>query len=96
MKRLTPKEVRTAAALIPLWTRRGNVLSRTITLTDFRAALALVNAVGRVAEKAGHHPDIAISWNRVRLDLTTHDAGGLTALDFALAGKIDAVAARLA
>lgn len=94
MKRLTPKEVRTAAAGTPLWTRRGRVLSRTLTLTDFRAALALVNAVGRVAEKAGHHPDMAISWNRVRLDLTTHDAGGLTDLDFALAAKIDALAAR--
>ncbi len=96
MKRLTPKEVRTAAALVPQWTRRGKVLTRTLTLTDFRAALTLVNAIGRVAEKAGHHPDIAISWNRVRLDLTTHDAGGLTALDFALAAKIDALTARRA
>ncbi|MFO1461025.1 MAG: 4a-hydroxytetrahydrobiopterin dehydratase [Verrucomicrobiota bacterium] len=94
MKRLTPKEVRTATAAVPLWNRSGKVLTRTFTLTDFRAALALVNAVGRLAEKAGHHPDISISWNRVRLDLTTHDAGGLTALDFALAAKIDALAAR--
>ena len=59
--------------------------STTVGLHDFAAALAFVNAVGAAAEAANHHPDIDIRWNKVRLALTTHDAGGLTLLDLALA-----------
>ena len=55
------------------------------------ASLAFVNQVGQLAEAAGHHPDIDIRYNRVRLALVTHDAGGLTAKDFDLAQKINGV-----
>ena len=55
---------------------------------DFRDALLYVNAIGYLAEQANHHPDIAISWNKVTLHLVTHSAGGLTAKDFALARQI--------
>ncbi|MBX3732653.1 MAG: 4a-hydroxytetrahydrobiopterin dehydratase [Verrucomicrobiae bacterium] len=89
MKRLTPSQLRAAARTIPNWTRRGQVLSRTWTFADFPGSLAFVNAVGAVAEAAGHHPDITIRWNRVILDLTTHDAGGLTERDVALASALD-------
>jgi len=58
-------------------------------LRDFAAALQFVNAVGAAAEVANHHPDIDIRWNTVRLALTTHDSGGITLLDLALAGVID-------
>ena len=56
---------------------------------DFRAALAFVNRVGELAERAGHHPDIDIRYNTVTLTLCTHDAGGLTTKDFELARAID-------
>jgi len=71
------------------WYRHGDVLTTTVTLHDFGAALEFVNAVGTAAEAANHHPDIDIRWNKVRLTLTTHDAGGLTLLDLALAAAID-------
>jgi 4a-hydroxytetrahydrobiopterin dehydratase len=71
------------------WVREGDELVTTVKLHDFAAALEFVNAVGAAAEAANHHPDIDIRWNRVRLALTTHDSGGLTLLDLALAGAID-------
>ena len=71
------------------WSREGDVLVTTVKLHDFAAALQFVNAVGAAAEAANHHPDIDIRWNTVRLALTTHDSGGITLLDLALAGAID-------
>jgi 4a-hydroxytetrahydrobiopterin dehydratase len=71
------------------WSREGDVLTTTVKLHDFGAAMEFVNAVGAAAEAANHHPDIDIRWNTVRLALTTHDAGGITLLDLALAGAID-------
>ena len=71
------------------WTREGDELRTTVQLRDFAAALAFVNAVGAAAEAANHHPDIDIRWNTVHLALTTHDSGGLTVLDLALAAAID-------
>ncbi len=71
------------------WERGGEVLTRTVKCSDFRDALRLVNAVGEAAEKANHHPDIDIRYNKVTLALTTHDAGGLTDKDIALASTIN-------
>lgn len=73
------------------WDRVGDELVTTVELRDFAAALAFVNAVGAAAEAANHHPDIDIRWNKVRLVLSTHSAGGLTVLDLALAAAIDRV-----
>jgi 4a-hydroxytetrahydrobiopterin dehydratase len=73
------------------WQRQGNSIVRTVTLKDFASALAWVNRVGELAEKRNHHPDIAISWNKVTLTLSTHSAGGLTGLDLELAREIDAL-----
>lgn len=73
------------------WTRDGEVLRRTFEFRDFVEAMGFVTQVALLAEKARHHPDIDIRWNRVTLALTTHDAGGLTDKDTALAAKIDAV-----
>jgi 4a-hydroxytetrahydrobiopterin dehydratase len=58
---------------------------------DFGEALRYVNAVGYLAEKANHHPDIAVSWNKVTLTLVSHSAGGLTDRDFMLARKVNAL-----
>jgi 4a-hydroxytetrahydrobiopterin dehydratase len=71
------------------WTRQGDELTTLVKLHDFGAALDFVNAVGAAAEAANHHPDIDIRYNKVRLTLTTHDSGGITLLDLALANVID-------
>jgi 4a-hydroxytetrahydrobiopterin dehydratase len=89
MATLTATEIRAALAAVPEWRKRGATIARTYEFTDFVAAMKFVNAVARRAEKANHHPDIDIRWNRVTLALTTHDAGGLTAKDFALAQACD-------
>ena len=67
------------------WQKHGEILSRTFGFPDFPAALRFVNAVAEHAEQVQHHPDIDIRWNKVTLALTTHDAGGLTDKDYALA-----------
>jgi 4a-hydroxytetrahydrobiopterin dehydratase len=77
---------------LPGWEIQGGELTRTFTHADFRAALAFVNKVGDLAEQAGHHPDIDIRYNKVRLGLVTHDAGGLTGKDFDLAASVDKLA----
>ena len=72
------------------WTREGDEIVREWEFSDFAAALAFVNRVGEVAEEANHHPDILLhGWNKVRLSLTNHSAGGLTEADFKLAERID-------
>jgi 4a-hydroxytetrahydrobiopterin dehydratase len=86
---LPEAEVSTRLGSLPSWHREGNEIIRIFTLPDFRKALAFVNITGDLAEAAGHHPDIDIRYNKVRLALTTHDAGGLTANDFDLAAKIN-------
>jgi 4a-hydroxytetrahydrobiopterin dehydratase len=72
------------------WARDGSTIVREWTLADFSAAIAFVNRVASLAQAADHHPDILVHrWNRVRLELSTHSAGGLTDADFELAGQID-------
>lgn len=89
MSKLTAGEIKAALTTVPLWRRTGPAIRRTYEFADFPGALRFVNAVARLAEKANHHPDIDIRWNRVTLALSTHDAGGLTAKDFALARNCD-------
>jgi len=96
MNRLSPREIKAALATVPAWSRRHHALRRTFEFRDFVTAIRFVNAVARAAEKAGHHPDLDIRWNRVTLTLTTHDAGGLTVRDFELARRCDALAGRFA
>ena len=92
MPKLTPKQTAAALPTVPAWKKRGQVITRTYQFKDFPAAIQFVNAVARLAEKAWHHPDLDIRWNKVTLALTTHDEGGLTEKDFALAAKFDQVA----
>jgi 4a-hydroxytetrahydrobiopterin dehydratase len=89
MNALTPKQIEEHLGTVPGWQIQGGELSRTFKFQDFRAALKFVNQVGELAEKAGHHPDIDIRYNQVRLGLVTHDAGGITAKDFDLAAQAD-------
>ena len=94
MTKLTSAEIKAALAEVPHWRRKAAVITRTFEFADFVVAMKFVNGVAKAAEKAQHHPDIDIRWNRVTLALTTHDAGGLTAKDFALAARCDALAAQ--
>jgi 4a-hydroxytetrahydrobiopterin dehydratase len=84
--------IKTALAGVPAWRKTGKVIRCTREFPDFKAAMKFVNAVARAAEKAQHHPDVDIRWNRVTLSLTTHDAGGLTSRDFELARRFDGIA----
>jgi 4a-hydroxytetrahydrobiopterin dehydratase len=75
------------------WTREGEMIVRSWKFDDFAAALAFVNRVAEAAEEANHHPDILLhGWNNVKLSLTNHSAGGLTAVDFEMAGRFDDLA----
>ena len=73
------------------WERSGDEIVKVRRGRDFAASLSFVNAVGALAEAMDHHPDIEIRWNVVSLHLSTHSAGGITDLDLALAGRIDAL-----
>jgi 4a-hydroxytetrahydrobiopterin dehydratase len=92
MAALTDHQAQSLLTSLPDWNIQGGELVRTFTFKDFRASLTFVNRVGELAEGAGHHPDIDIRYNKVRLALVTHDAGGLTDKDFDLAAKADKAA----
>jgi 4a-hydroxytetrahydrobiopterin dehydratase len=92
MQALSLEEARSRLAGLPGWQIEAGELVRTFQFKDFVAALDFVNQVGKAAEDAGHHPDIDIRYNRVRLALVTHDAGGLTAKDFDLAARTQSLA----
>ena len=76
------------------WTRDDYALARTVKRATFGDAIALVNAIAEVAEEMDHHPDIDIRWRTVNLRVSTHSAGGLTALDFEFARRVDALIGR--
>jgi 4a-hydroxytetrahydrobiopterin dehydratase len=89
MPALSDSEIRSSLVTVPDWQIESGELVRTFLFKDFRASLAFVNKVGDLAENAGHHPDIDIRYNKVRLALVTHDAGGITQKDFDLAAAAD-------
>jgi 4a-hydroxytetrahydrobiopterin dehydratase len=91
MDLLTEEAISAELATVPRWTRDGDAITRTVTRADFRAAMLYVGAIAYLAEEANHHPDILVQWNKVKLTLSTHSAGGLTGNDFALARAIDAL-----
>lgn len=87
---LSEEEARVYLPEVPGWEmREGKSLRRRFRFKDFVEAMAFVNRVAAVAEEEGHHPDIFISYNRVRIDLSTHAIDGLSENDFILAAKID-------
>ncbi len=78
---------------VPGWVldNSGKQISRGFAFKDFKEAMVFVNKVGDIAEAEGHHPDIHVWWNKVRLDLSTHAIGGLSTNDFILAAKVNAI-----
>jgi 4a-hydroxytetrahydrobiopterin dehydratase len=73
------------------WERSGDAITKTFKREDFVGSVRFVDAIVGPAEEMGHHPDLSISWDAVSVSITNHAAGGLTASDFELAGKIDAL-----
>jgi len=74
------------------WTREGDEIVREWKFNDFGEAMQFVNRVADAAEQANHHPDILVhGWNKVRLSLSNHSAGGLTEPDFEMAKRFDAL-----
>ena len=92
MAKRNASQIKSGLAKLPDWKRTGAVISRTFVFKDFVAAIKFTNAIARLAEKAWHHPDIDIRWNKVTLALTTHSEGGLTGKDFKLAKQFDSFA----
>ncbi|HEY9725181.1 MAG TPA: 4a-hydroxytetrahydrobiopterin dehydratase [Chroococcales cyanobacterium] len=93
MTRLSEQEVTHQIQSLPDWMLEGKEIRRTFQFKNFVEAIDFVNRLVEPAEMAGHHPDLAISYNKVTVSLTTHDAGGLTQKDFDLAKTISQLAA---
>lgn len=89
MAKLNEKELKAVLAAQPKWTLQNGALVREWKFKNFVEAIVFVNRVATLAEKAGHHPDIDIRYNRVRLSLVSHDAGGITERDAAMVARLD-------
>lgn len=86
---LTDEELQEGLAALPGWEVVDGKLHREVVLGNFVEAFGLMAQVAIWAEKLDHHPEWSNVWNKVTIDLTTHDAGGLTALDLELAGRVN-------
>jgi len=89
MPRLSESEIQSALKAIPAWTVVNAKLHREMKFADFAYAFSFMTRAALAAESMGHHPEWTNVYNRVTIDLTTHDAGGISAKDFALAAKLD-------
>jgi 4a-hydroxytetrahydrobiopterin dehydratase len=90
-KKLDESQIQASLQSLPQWKLEQGELVQTATFDDFQQAMKFVNHVAELAENAGHHPDIDIRYNKVRLALVTHDAGGITQDDISLAQNIDQI-----
>ncbi len=89
MEKLTEDQVATKLESIPDWDESGGAIQRTFQFDDFVGSITFVTRVAEAAEADQHHPDILVRYNKVTLTLSTHDAGGITDKDFALATKVN-------
>jgi 4a-hydroxytetrahydrobiopterin dehydratase len=89
---LSDAEISTGLASLPGWGREGDTIVKQYERASFPDAIAFVVRVGFLAEKADHHPDLDVRWRTVHVALSSHDAGGITEKDLALAGQIESVA----
>jgi 4a-hydroxytetrahydrobiopterin dehydratase len=93
--KLSPEEVSASMHTLPGWSIADGKLHREYKFPDFTHAFGFMAAVATVAEKMDHHPEWLNVYNRVTVDLSTHDAGGVTELDFQLAQTMEAIAQKL-
>jgi 4a-hydroxytetrahydrobiopterin dehydratase len=87
--KLSEVEISSAIAQLAGWSVVDHKLQKNFKFRDFVEAFGFISKVAIVADKMGHHPELFNVYNKVKIDLTTHDAGGISALDFELAQKID-------
>jgi 4a-hydroxytetrahydrobiopterin dehydratase len=92
-ERLPDDAIARELGALPGWRRDADAIVRTFDRRDFDGSIAFVNAVAAAANAADHHPDLTIAWNNVGVRLSSHDAGGITARDIALAHTIDGLGA---
>ena len=92
MALLSESEVEEKLAALEGWERAGDAIEKSFKRGDFVGAVEFVSSLVEPAEEMNHHPDVSISWETVTVTISTHSAGGLTAADFELAAKIDALA----
>ena len=89
---LSDEEVDSRLRELSGWRREGGALWREFDCQNFLGSVEFVNRITPVAEEMNHHPDVAISWSKVTISLTTHSQGGITDRDFELAMRIDGLA----
>lgn len=92
MALLNDAEIEERLARLSGWERAGAAIEKSFERGDFVGSVEFVRSLVEPAEAMGHHPDLAISWATVTVTISTHSEGGLTAADFELAAKIDALA----
>lgn len=90
--KMTGEQIALELQRLPEWSESGESIHRTYAFKDFLAAMGFINALAQEAERVQHHPDLLVRYSKVTLTLATHDAGGITAKDFALATTADALA----
>ena len=90
-QKLSDLEIQRALGGLAGWARRGDALTKTFIFERFADGIAFVGRVAKAADEMDHHPDIDIRYRKVRIALSTHDAGGVTQKDFDLAGDIEAI-----
>lgn len=91
-RQLAPDQIASGLAGVPGWELAGGKLRRDFVFRDFVQAFGFMSSVALIAESMNHHPEWSNVYNRVRIELTTHDAGGLTALDFEFARRASGAA----
>ncbi|MBI1190004.1 MAG: 4a-hydroxytetrahydrobiopterin dehydratase [Tepidisphaera sp.] len=94
-EKLTSTQLQDALKTLPEWVEAGEAVQRTFQFKDFAASMMFVDQVAKYAEEVQHHPDIMIRYSRVTLTSSTHDSGGITQNDVALAKRADEIAASI-
>ena len=92
-KKLSVEEIEGKLKGLDGWKNENNALKKRFVFANFAESLNFVNKVGEIAERLDHHPDIRFGWGFAEFSITTHDRGGLTEFDFALAEKIEKISA---
>lgn len=95
MAKLSDAQITAQLHGLPGWQRVGHAITRQYTFPSFLKAIEFINAIAPLAEAANHHPDIANTYNRITITLSTHDEGGITDKDTALATQIEKAAGSL-
>ena len=90
-RKLTAEEIEERLTDLPDWTVANEKLARKFTFKNFAESLEFINRVGAIAERLDHHPDVLFGWGYAEIFITTHDRGGITERDFALAREINEV-----